>query len=93
MVAPDRAALSGPVALPKRLDRHPGKGAVMSTVVTFDLRLPLTTFAAAPLPVFGRCASCAPGRLALDYVPVLAPVVPVAGLSSLYRSAIPAPCH
>ena len=35
-------------------------------------RLPLTNIAAAPLPMLGRCASCAPGRLALDYVPVLA---------------------
>ncbi len=36
------------------------------------LRVTELKYAAAPLPVLTRCASCAPGRLAPDYVPVLA---------------------
>jgi hypothetical protein len=62
-------------------------------------RLPLTIIAAAPLPVLGRCASCAPGRLALDYV-----AVPAAGGSGRWLAcaesvqvtnprAVPLACH
>jgi hypothetical protein len=56
------------------------------------VRTRLQTSAAAPLPVLGRCASCAPGRLAIEFSGCSPQVAAVGGpvVPSLRRSIVPA---